>query len=218
MFFGINLNTVKTSLNEDIIIQLIVKYFKAWEYFLIRPSTYHDDILKATHINSIHQLRLEAQHILDVAADLNSQAYFYQHLMNDYTQKDALQLALEMLLAGTDTSSVSTFYAVIAFAEHTDIQQYVANEIITNRLHETQNEDMLQGFIYETLRSKPVGPVVIRRAVVQDTLPNGMTVHPGDGVILHLQAMHHREDVFPDPLTFNPDRDFSSCTAFYPFG
>jgi cytochrome P450 len=69
----------------------------------------------------------------------------------------------------------------------------------------------------ETLRLYSVVPVVTRVAEEDDDL-GGVRVPAGTTVIMSLQGVHHRADVWPDPLTYKPDRftqkDFDENEGF----
>lgn len=53
----------------------------------------------------------------------------------------------------------------------------------------------------EGMRIKPVGPVVIRRALEPDTQ---LGLASGDNVVISLEKMHNTESRFPSPSHFNP--------------
>ena len=57
----------------------------------------------------------------------------------------------------------------------------------------------------ESLRLYSVVPVVTRRAVNDDVL-GGCRIPAGTTVIISLQGVHHREDLWPNPLAFEPER------------
>ena len=72
----------------------------------------------------------------------------------------------------------------------------------------------------ETLRLYSVVPVVTRVAVEDDDL-GGVRVPAGTTVIMSLQGVHHREDLWPDPLAYKPERfldvDENEGFKFLPF-
>ena len=57
----------------------------------------------------------------------------------------------------------------------------------------------------ETLRLYSVVPVVTRVAEEDDDL-GGVRVPKGTTVIMSLQGVHQREDLWPDPLVYKPER------------
>ena len=72
----------------------------------------------------------------------------------------------------------------------------------------------------ETLRLYSVVPVVTRVAVEDDDL-GGVRVPAGTTVIMSLQGVHHRDDIWPDPLAYKPERfldaDENEGFKFLPF-
>jgi beta-ring hydroxylase len=72
----------------------------------------------------------------------------------------------------------------------------------------------------ETLRLYSVVPVVTRVAEDDDNL-GGTRVPAGTTVIMSLQGVHHREDLWEDPLTYKPERfldvDENEGFKFLPF-
>jgi len=57
----------------------------------------------------------------------------------------------------------------------------------------------------ESLRLYSVVPVVTRICEEDDDL-GGTRIPAGTCVILSLQGVHHREDIWEDPLTYKPER------------
>ncbi len=78
----------------------------------------------------------------------------------------------------------------------------------------------LDAVITETLRLRPVLPVVVRRVKAPTTiagveLPEGATVAPG------ISLVHRRPEVYPDPDEFRPERfldEQPGTYTFIPFG
>ena len=72
----------------------------------------------------------------------------------------------------------------------------------------------------ETLRLYSVVPVVTRVAAEDDDL-GGVRVPAGTTVIMSLQGVHHREDLWPDPMKYDPGRfvgvDENEGFKFLPF-
>jgi hypothetical protein len=290
-------------LKEDALIAAIVGYFKAWEFFLFRriPSMQSGEEAKK-HTTAVKRLQdLVAEMLIlssnstdpnakkvEIITDIKesckstSTPIFVQKLLDMFKRgeisKDMMeQCALEMLLAGTDTSSVTLFYTIMKLAEgmHEDsLQDQLYVDIMKRRCqllapiqeakcrnwrgeiihcmesaHDADEwlehldtirfelnhlighqSSLAEAITKETLRTKPVGPVVIRRAIEADSFIDGsgktFTVDKGTGVIIHLALMHQNPSVFPDPEKFNPNRFLDRSAAstellnasFFPFG
>jgi len=61
------------------------------------------------------------------------------------------------------------------------------------------------GALKEALRKYSVVPVVTRECVQDDVL-GGCAVPRGTTVIIVMQGVHHREDIWPEPMEFKPER------------
>lgn len=127
---------------------------QAWDYFLLRPAW----LCRMTSWTAEHQKHLAAISNLRAAtADLIQRAKaaaaeatgagshscngpaasecFLQKLLADeasgkLSSEAVLQLALEMLLAGTDTSSISLYYLMVQLAEDPELEQQLMREVV----------------------------------------------------------------------------------------
>ena len=82
------------------------------------------------------------------------------------------------------------------------------------------DEEYLSAVVDETLRVRPVVPEVGRKLGVPLEM-NGYTLPAGTGVFASVQLAHRREDLFPDPLAFRPERfvgEKPPTYAWVPFG
>lgn len=73
----------------------------------------------------------------------------------------------------------------------------------------------------ETLRMYPVTMFMIPRMVKSVTEIMGYRVDPGTLITVGTYVIHHREDIYPEPNVFKPERflDHSfSLYEFLPFG
>jgi cytochrome P450 len=81
-------------------------------------------------------------------------------------------------------------------------------------------EEQVEATILEAMRTRPVVPMIGRRVAVPWRLgPYGV---PADTpVAISILLLHHREDVYPDPFAFRPERWFGHKPGTYewiPFG
>jgi cytochrome P450 len=65
--------------------------------------------------------------------------------------------------------------------------------------------DMIEATIAESMRSRPVIPITGRRVTVPWQLGE-YGVPAGTAVAISILLVHHREDVYPDPFSFRPER------------
>ena len=65
--------------------------------------------------------------------------------------------------------------------------------------------DVVEATIQESMRSRPVIPIIGRRVMVPWRL--GEYAVPGDTPVgVSILLLHHREDLYPDPFAFRPER------------
>jgi cytochrome P450 len=127
--------------------------------------------------------------------------------MSDAELRDEL---MTLLIAGHETTATSLAWAVERLLRHPGAME---------RLR-AGDDDYLDAVVKETLRLRPVLPVVVRllQAPMEIggwELPAGVTVAP----CIHL--VHRREDVYPEPHRFRPERFLERPAGTYtwlPFG
>ena len=66
-------------------------------------------------------------------------------------------------------------------------------------------EERVEATITETMRNRPVIPIIGRRVQVPWRLGD-YGVEPGTAIAMSILLVHHREDVYPDPFAFRPER------------
>ena len=81
-------------------------------------------------------------------------------------------------------------------------------------------EERVEATIIETMRNRPVIPIIGRRVQVPWRLGD-YGVEPGTAIAMSILLVHHREDVYPDPFAFRPERWLGRKPGTYdwiPFG
>jgi len=63
----------------------------------------------------------------------------------------------------------------------------------------------VEATIHETMRNRPVIPITSRRVQVPWRLGD-FGVPAGSAVMVPISLLHHREDLYPDPFSFHPER------------
>jgi cytochrome P450 len=127
--------------------------------------------------------------------------------MSDQELRDEL---MTLLIAGHETTATSLSWAIERLVRHPGAME---------RLR-AGDEEYLDAVIKETLRLRPVLPLVVRQLQAPMEiggweLPAGVTVAP----CIHL--VHRREDVYPEPARFRPERFLERPAGTYtwlPFG
>jgi cytochrome P450 len=131
--------------------------------------------------------------------------------MSDRELRDEL---VTVIGAGHETTATGLAWAV---------ERLVRTPRVLDRLRESLaagEEDYLDAVIKETLRTRPVITDVARKLTAPAeiggyTLPAGTLVLPG------IMAIHYREDLYPEPFEFRPERFLEGQGegfAWIPFG
>jgi cytochrome P450 family 135 len=121
---------------------------------------------------------------------------------------------MTLLLAGHETTATSLAWCFQLLMLNPDELRRLRDDIAAG------STARLDAVIKETMRIRPVVPIVARRLhaplqVGRWTLPPGVMVAP------NIELIHHREDIYPQPHVFRPDRFLDSQAETYewlPFG
>jgi cytochrome P450 len=131
--------------------------------------------------------------------------------MSDQELRDEL---ITVLGAGHETTATGLAWAV---------ERLVRNPRVLEKLRESlaaDEEDYLNATVKETLRARPVIVDVARKLTAPATIA-GYELRAGSFVLPAIAALHYREDVFPEPRQFRPERFLDQRVdnyAWIPFG
>lgn len=137
---------------------------------------------------------------------------------------------LTLAVAGTETTASVLSWALYEITRDADIERAVRDELdVVLEGRPIAFEDLarlpyLDRVIRETLRLHHTGWLVTRRTVTQTRL-GPWSVPAGTELAYCQHALHRDPELFPEPLTFNPDRWLEDAqaeaftpSAFLPFG
>jgi cytochrome P450 len=133
--------------------------------------------------------------------------------LTDQELRDEL---LTLVLAGHETTANSLAWA---------FERLLRHPAAYDRLRDVARSDddpdgYLEATIHETMRSRPVIPIIGRRVTVPWQL--GDYRLPADSsILMSILLLHHRDDVYPDPFAFRPERFVGRKPGTYtwiPFG
>jgi nicotinamide riboside kinase len=197
------------------VIKVVGSYFQAWEFFLLTPDTatrFPEEHQK--HIKSVLRMHALGEEILQmhlfyqqhVECENSSDKptwSFIQALLDQYDidnpedRGQIIQCICELLLAGTDTSSLTMFYTLCFLAQQPGL--------------ETVSNESLKNLLYESMRLVPVGPVILRKALMDMDVelpsmattssytassPKYLHVEEGDGVIINVAGMNVTDSIY----------------------
>ena len=131
--------------------------------------------------------------------------------MSDQELRDEL---VTVLGAGHETTATGLAWAVERLVRNPDVLAKLRDSVAAG------DEDYLGATVKETLRSRPVIVDVARKLTAPATI-GGYELRAGTFVLPAIAALHYREDIFPEPRAFRPERFLDGKAdnyAWIPFG
>ena len=104
-----------------------------------------------------------------------------------------------LLLAGYETTAVTLASVVEQLAHHPNALERLHDEVDAN------GHEYADAVVHEAMRLRPSFPFTGRRAV-RDTELAGLSVRRGTMLVISVMAVHEREDIYPEPRAFRPER------------
>lgn len=133
--------------------------------------------------------------------------------MGDDELRDEL---LTLLLAGHETTATSLAWAFERLTQNPD----VLARAVEDARPDAGERPYLEAVVLETLRMRPVLPLVMRKTTAPITV-GGHRLPAGARVAPSMLLVHFREDVYPAPHAFRPERFLEQPPGTYtwiPFG
>ncbi|CAI9093804.1 OLC1v1029384C1 [Oldenlandia corymbosa var. corymbosa] len=186
--------------------------------------------------------RLIDQRMKEVCADLKKSKDFLQFLLKmkdegdgktKFTMTHLKALFMDMVVAGTDTSSNTMEFALSEMMYNPETLSKVQQELETvvgkNRTVEEsdiQNLPYLYAVMKETLRLHPILPLLVPHCPRETCIVGEYTIPKGARVFINAWAVHRDPSIWENPLEFRPERflgskmlDYSGNDfSYFPFG
>uniref|UniRef100_A0A2N9HWA1 Cytochrome P450 n=1 Tax=Fagus sylvatica TaxID=28930 RepID=A0A2N9HWA1_FAGSY len=127
---------------------------------------------------------------------------------------------LDLLIAGTDSSSMVTEWAMAELMKNQDSMHKLRDELERGIGTDIVNESHLPHLPYleacakETLRLYPPGPLMLPRRALQTCQVMGYTIPKDSQISVNMWAIGRDPTVWNDPLSFKPERFLDSCLDF----
>jgi cytochrome P450 len=134
-------------------------------------------------------------------------------LLTDQELRDEL---LTLVLAGHETTANSLAWTFERLIRTPEAYERLRESVRTG----VDSEEHIEAAIHEGMRSRPVIPMIGRRVTVPWRLGE-YGVKADSPVAMSILLLHHREDLYPDPLTFRLERFLGHKPGTYewiPFG
>ena len=132
---------------------------------------------------------------------------------SELTDADVAGNVLTMLLAGEDTTANSLAWAIWLLNEHPQVAVRAIHEVnavlggepCPTRYEQLGQLDFIEACIHETMRLKPVAPLIVQQAAM-DREVAGVLLPAGTLVICLMRPAAVEESRFPRAMEFDPDR------------
>jgi len=154
--------------------------------------------------------KMENQSLLRFLVDMRGEEASSRQLRDDL---------MTMLIAGHETTAAVLTWAVFELAQQPELMARVQREIdeVVGPDRDPTFDDipklqLVRLVIAESLRMYPEPPLLIRRALEEDTLPKGGAAHGetkimrGTDIFLALYNIHRSSEFWENPDKFDPDR------------
>jgi cytochrome P450 len=132
------------------------------------------------------------------------------------TDEELRDELLTLVLAGHETTANS-----LAWTFERLLRTPVAYDRLRGAVRSGQDADaVVEATIHEGMRSRPVIPIIGRRVTVPWQLGE-FGIPAETAVLMSIALLHHREDLYPDPFAFRPERFLGHKPGTYewiPFG
>ncbi|HEX5658874.1 MAG TPA: cytochrome P450, partial [Polyangiales bacterium] len=171
-------------------------WFPPWARFLARRTAFRDWTLA-----KIRSARRSEERPASVMSLLLDARYDDASEMDDDEICDQL---VTLLLAGHETTAITLANAISRVSQHADIARGLRDELQSS--DEILRAPYLSAFIDETLRLDVVVPDVGRIANREFALDDQLTVRKGQLVVFSIDGLHMDPELYPEPLTFRPER------------
>jgi cytochrome P450 len=120
-----------------------------------------------------------------------------------------------LLLAGHETTATALAWAFDALFRNPGVRARLEASL-------PDGDEYLDAVVEETLRIRPTVPDIGRRLGEPLALKDGAQLESGTAVFASVHLLHEREDLFPQPRAFRPERFLGeqrpSTYAWIPFG
>lgn len=144
-------------------------------------------------------------------------------MLLDATTEDGVPLSDEelrnelmtLVLAGHETTANTIAWTFERLTRNPDAYARLREEVRSG-----DGTEYLDAVIHESMRSRPVIPMLAREVTVPWRFGE-FAVPAGSVVALSVMLLHHREDIYPEPLAFRPERFLGVKPGTYtwiPFG
>jgi cytochrome P450 family 110 len=188
-----------------------------WGYFL-RMRQKIDDLIYAEITERRQQPNPEAQDILSLLSSAQDEAG------ESLTNQELRDQLITLLFVGHENSATGIAWALYWVHKHPEVLDKLLQEIASLESPEPMammRLPYLTAVCNETLRMSSINMLLSGRMVKSPLTLMGYNLSPGIAIFGSVYLTHHREDLYPEPKQFKPERFLErqfSPYEFLPFG
>jgi cytochrome P450 len=120
--------------------------------------------------------------------------------LTDHELRDEL---ITLVLAGHETTANTLAWAWERLVRAPDAHAHLVEAVRSG--DEERSDEAIESVIVEAMRSRPVIPITGRRVMVPWRMGD-YELPAESAVLISVLLLHHREDLYPDPFAFRPER------------
>eukprot|EP01132_Coremiostelium_polycephalum_P008466 gene8466-10398_t len=236
----------KTSLKQlahDIIEEEVDKYIDALkEQSKYGEPVYTEPLCKKYSLNVMLNFLLSESASFNEKDPISKDCYNFIKEIDDIIQyheaenkksisKDqVIVLIMDLISAGTDTTSMAINYSFMCMANNPEIQEKAFQELVKCvgkgnkvKISDRQSTPYINAMMKELLRYKTIGLFGLPRVATNDITIDGIFIPGGTHLMQNIYACHHSDQYWDQPFQFNPenflkDEKTIDNIAFIPFG
>ncbi|XP_010186420.1 PREDICTED: LOW QUALITY PROTEIN: cytochrome P450 2J2-like, partial [Mesitornis unicolor] len=168
-------------------------------------------------------------YLQEIAKDNGGSIFQRETLWHVHTEENLVACALDLMFAGTDTTSTTIRWALLFMALHPDIQARVQAEIDAvigqgrqPTLQDRDNMPYTNAVVHEVQRKGNIIVFNVPRLTMKDTVLDGFYIPKGTVMMANISSVLMDKTEWETPDTFNPghflkDGQFWKRETFVPF-
>lgn len=139
--------------------------------------------------------------------------------------KDAnvVNAVLDLFSAGSETTRLTLLWVFLFLAEYQEYQKAVRQEVEDAlgaddlpTLEHRPRCNLLQAFVFEVMRMRPIIPLNVPHKTIVDTELAGHKIKKGVSIMISIEACSMDKEIWGDPKVFRPERFLDENGKFLP--
>ncbi|XP_078491649.1 cytochrome P450 2C16-like [Ciona intestinalis] len=139
-----------------------------------------------------------------------------------FHEESLVTCIFDMFLAGTETTTSTIMWGMIALMHYPEIQEKLHKEIVNATgealpsLDQRDELPLIQAFIQELYRHMTIVPLALQHKTLKDVDIGGYCIPKDTIVLTNIHAVHHDPNIWKNPSEFNIYRHIDEDGKFIP--